>query len=234
MVQTTATTTIDDAHSAKGWPQHHRPIATRRCRMQDGTRLRPRWRLRIRCMRVLDHLRWAKLYQAQPGAGTDRGRAAPRVVCGSVALDDATGVYHMYYSHMANHCPLSAWQHNSEVWHATSTTPEGPYTPHDRVMAAFAHNPTVRRAPDGTWLIYHIGGGPRPPMQNCTSPGPARILTSIAQARRLQSGVGATNVAPIVSYASSPNGPWKQLHVAGLTNEEFNNPAPEYCPTARL
>jgi hypothetical protein len=72
---------------------------------------------------------------------------------------------------MTGHCGLNAWQHNSAIRHLTSSTPEGPYTPHEIILAPFAHNPTVQRATDGTYLIFHIGDGTsghRPPYTNCS------------------------------------------------------------------
>ena len=35
--------------------------------------------------------------------------------------------YYMYAAEMANNCPLSSWQYNSQVVVASSKNPEGPY-----------------------------------------------------------------------------------------------------------
>ena len=39
----------------------------------------------------------------------------------------ADGIYHMYATVMANSCGLDAWRPNSQIGHATSRTPGGPY-----------------------------------------------------------------------------------------------------------
>ena len=59
---------------------------------------------------------------------------------------------------MANHCGLNSWKSNSVVAMSKSAAVEGPYTFEATLLPAFAHNPTVRRAGDGTFLIYFIGG----------------------------------------------------------------------------
>ena len=61
---------------------------------------------------------------------------------------------------MANHCPLGSWTQNSIVARSVSTTasPLGPYAFAEELLPPFAHNPTVRKAPDGTYFIFFIGG----------------------------------------------------------------------------
>ena len=60
---------------------------------------------------------------------------------------------------MANTCGVGSWIPNSMIRHATSTTPLGPFTPQEIVLAPYAHNPVPVRAPDGTYLIFKIGCG---------------------------------------------------------------------------
>ncbi len=69
---------------------------------------------------------------------------------------------------MENDCSLATWKTNSRIIRATSQTPDGPYAYAQTIRAPFAHNPTIRRAPDGTYLLYHIGGWPTVP-SNCSS-----------------------------------------------------------------
>jgi hypothetical protein len=61
-----------------------------------------------------------------------------------------------------------AVQHNSAISRAVSFGgPGGPYKAVGAVVESpFAHNPTIHQAPDGTYVIYHIGDGQthsRPP-----------------------------------------------------------------------
>ena len=58
---------------------------------------------------------------------------------------------------MLNSCGMSTWSTNSVIRHAVANSPEGPFEPKEIVMSAFAHNPTAVKAPDGNYLIYHIG-----------------------------------------------------------------------------
>ena len=49
----------------------------------------------------------------------------------------------------------------SHVVHAVSASALGPFmklpAPRDVVLPTFAHNPTIRRHPDGTYLLFFIG-----------------------------------------------------------------------------
>ena len=85
----------------------------------------------------------------------------------SVCLDfvcnqeDGTG-YNLFHAQMVGGCGLSSWTYNSIVAMSTSTTGkvEGPYEFTREVLPHFAHNPTIRKAADGTYVIYFIGGWP--------------------------------------------------------------------------
>jgi len=143
--------------------------------------------------------------------------------------------YHMYAAEIANHCGLNTWGQNSIIVHATSNTPEGPFTRQDQVMNYFSHNPTVLIAPDNTILIYHIGnggGGTNP--QKCTNGStPSSFLTPTPHVQ----GAGDFNVL----YSNSPNGPWQSLGnlgsrcdgsttVQGYFCDSTDNPAPFVNP----
>jgi hypothetical protein len=63
---------------------------------------------------------------------------------------------------MANECGLSAWTKGSQVVHATAPTPLGPFTRApvaSVVVAPWAHNPQVIRAPEGKYVIFTLGDG---------------------------------------------------------------------------
>jgi hypothetical protein len=66
--------------------------------------------------------------------------------------------YHGFVAEMANECGLGAWTKGSQVIHATSPTPTGPYTrvPGDPVVPAWSHNPQQIVAPDGTHVILCV------------------------------------------------------------------------------
>ena len=72
----------------------------------------------------------------------------------------ANGTWNLIHAQMKNHCPLGSWTTNSIVARSVSTTgkPEGPYAFAEELLPPFAHNPTIRQAEDGTYVIFFIGG----------------------------------------------------------------------------
>mmetsp|Transcript_11041 Transcript_11041/g.22001 ORF Transcript_11041/g.22001 Transcript_11041/m.22001 type:complete len:391 (+) Transcript_11041:43-1215(+) len=78
---------------------------------------------------------------------------------GSIIQDPDDGLYHMFVSRLAGHCGLNAWAHNSEVVRATSNDPEGPFEYAETVLPFFAHGPSVRQMPDGSFMLMHLGCG---------------------------------------------------------------------------
>ena len=77
---------------------------------------------------------------------------------GTIVADPGGGYYHMFVSRMAGHCGLNAWQQNSEIIHATSVDPVGPYLYNRTLLPTFAHGPSVRKTSDG-YMLMHLGCG---------------------------------------------------------------------------
>ena len=76
-------------------------------------------------------------------------------------------MFHMFAAVFAGHGGLSSWTSQSQVLHAVADTPEGPFVPTKDgpkgdgiIVAPEAHNPTVVRANDGTYLLFSIGHSP--------------------------------------------------------------------------
>ena len=91
---------------------------------------------------------------------------------GSIVLDPVGGLYHMYVAEMMNECPLSTWGETSRCTHATSATPEGPYSFADVSVANWCHNPHIVRFNNGSmdfYALFHIGGGTGGSTKNCTA-----------------------------------------------------------------
>jgi hypothetical protein len=59
---------------------------------------------------------------------------------------------------MANHCSLGSWTTNSIVARSVSDDLNGPYQFEQEVLPPFAHNPTIRKLANGTYVIWFIGG----------------------------------------------------------------------------
>lgn len=76
--------------------------------------------------------------------------------CSSV-VRDSSGLYHMFASRFAKHCGLGSYTTNSEIVHAVATDPLGPFTERGLVVPADAHNATIFRDRDGSWLLFYFG-----------------------------------------------------------------------------
>eukprot|EP00456_Euglypha_rotunda_P039409 TRINITY_DN30369_c0_g1_i2.p1 TRINITY_DN30369_c0_g1~~TRINITY_DN30369_c0_g1_i2.p1 ORF type:complete len:168 (-),score=18.36 TRINITY_DN30369_c0_g1_i2:20-523(-) len=81
----------------------------------------------------------------------------------------------MWIAEMDKGCGLTSWQRNSQIRHVTSTNISGPYERQEVIVPVWSHNPIVLTAPDGTFVLYHIGNGESSgeytcPGENGTSP----------------------------------------------------------------
>ncbi|MBL4699737.1 MAG: glycoside hydrolase family protein [Phycisphaeraceae bacterium] len=132
------------------------------------------------------------------------------VWCGSVVADDQ-GKYHMYASSWSKELAFSPhWLTNSQVIHAVSDTPQGPYEFESVALeprgegfwdGRMTHNPTVHRHPDGRYILYYTGttyDAPFPTPQTPASPKLSKI-----EARGNQR-IG-------IAIADNPNGPWQRF-----------------------
>eukprot|EP00051_Salpingoeca_urceolata_P010074 m.122744 g.122744 ORF g.122744 m.122744 type:complete len:407 (-) comp16574_c0_seq2:462-1682(-) len=135
----------------------------------------------------------------------------------------ADGLYHLFVAQMELHCPLHNWGSNSAIIRATSTKPNGPFVYQQTIVAPFAHNPTIRQAPDGTFVLFFIGGAPSTPV-NCSGNSTFSVGVSSSIA---------------VAWASSVTGPWQQARV-NFTNPSailaggFTNPSPHFLPNGTV
>ena len=134
------------------------------------------------------------------------------VWCGSaIAGDD--GQYHLYASRWPRALAFSPhWLTNSEVVHATSPTPEGPYTFSSIVLpprgaehwdGRMTHNPTIHRAPgkDGPYLLYYTGTTYEGPTPTPESPEPADSPRPTESRNNQRVGLAT---------APTPFGPWSR------------------------
>ena len=117
--------------------------------------------------------------------------------------------YHMFVAEMVNGCGMQTWATNSIIRHAVAAHPEGPYTAAEVVMPPFAHNPTAIRAPDGTYLIYHIGCGTlnkgNKPCTDCADGASGPTCKGTGEA------VACNSTTTNILYSQSLDGPWEQV-----------------------
>ena len=138
---------------------------------------------------------------------------------GSVAKMGDT--YHLFVSEMSDECGMATWQSNSFVRHATAAAPEGPFRARERVMSQFSHNPTIARAPDGTFVLYHVGCG-TPERARCTAcAGGVTSASCLGAAFAEANGLPCTGNVTNVLYASSLDGPWDSLNAAVVPSAEM-------------
>jgi alpha-L-fucosidase len=132
------------------------------------------------------------------------------VWCGTV-VKGANGRYHHYASRWPRGLPFGPhWLTNSEVVHAVSATPEGPYQFTDVALPArgeqwwdgqMSHNPVVRRVGE-RYVLYYTGTtyrGVRP------SPGNPTTETSPL---KLEAHRGERIG---IAIADAPDGPWQRF-----------------------
>jgi hypothetical protein len=120
----------------------------------------------------------------------------------------------MYVSRMSGFCGLNCWQGNSEIAHAVSDTPLGPFTLSEIILPYFAHGPTIHQLADGTMVLFHLGcstpGHSVPDHPPCTCPD--RNGTSATEILPSPNPLAACSSDYIsLDSAPSPNGPWTSL-----------------------
>ena len=142
-----------------------------------------------------------RLAPAEPGSGVI---AWPTSSWGGVAVGDPDNarLFHFFYSRFVGGCGLTCWVNASECVRAEGPTPAGPFVDAAVVLGVFCHNPTVRRAPDGTYVLFHIGQEDPGRALNCSSS--AETCASNRPPRRPTEGRG------FLTYCSAPHptGPW--------------------------
>ncbi|MRT93800.1 glycoside hydrolase family protein [Ancylomarina sp. 16SWW S1-10-2] len=133
-------------------------------------------------------------------------------VWGSSVIKGDDGNYHMYASRWPKYLPFHpGWMIGSEIVHAVSHTPEGPYTFVDVALGArgsqfwdgrSCHNPKIVRY-KGEYILYYMGS--THPFEDITEQN-ADELTLDSKwciAARWRKRIG-------IATSKSPNGPWKR------------------------
>lgn len=120
--------------------------------------------------------------------------------CGSAVKGD-DGKYHMFYSRWPRKLGHFAWVTHSEVAHAVSDSPFGPWKHHDVTLSprgtnfwdgSCTHNPTILRM-RGKYYLYYMGNY-----------GDGVVRLPLNWEHRNHQRIG-------VAVADSPNGPWQRF-----------------------
>ena len=99
----------------------------------------------------------------------------------------------------------------------------GPYSPREIIMMPFAHNPTAVRAPDGTYLIYHIGCGTPNGGKPCTD-CKGGVTGKTCHGNPRGEMVACNNVTTNILHSQSVEGPWSQLNAPIVYSATMGHP----------
>ena len=142
-------------------------------------------------------------------------------------------------------CGLGTWKYDSTVAYATSKTALGPYEyvnmalppcaqAKDGQPCGYNTNPELRRHPDGTWLLFTLGG---PPLGNLTALCDAPCSGSKGNHPKIGRNASLTRACSLgdteclmadgcpveqiqLRYAKQPAGPWQTLTGANERRDE--------------
>ena len=131
-------------------------------------------------------------------------------VWGSAVVKGDDNLYHMYASRWPKSLPFHpGWMVASEIVHAVSETPEGPYKFSDVALGArgaqffdgrSAHNPRVLRHKD-LYVMFYMGS--THPFAEISNPDTLTLRSPYATVARSNKRIG-------IATSTSPYGPWKR------------------------
>ena len=125
------------------------------------------------------------------------------------------GKYHLFYSRWKKEYSFYGWLTHSEVAHATSKNPSGPWTYKETVLkgrgdkywdAISAHNPKIKYF-EGKYYLYYISTN----MRNQPITNEALVETSKVGYSHPNWKILRPNQRTGVAISNSINGPWKRL-----------------------
>ena len=164
---------------------------------------------------------------------------------GTIAKEAAQSRYHLYVAEWANHCAMTyaTWPAQVNIRHATSNSPNGPWTPAEVVLSG-AGNPVYVRAVDGAHLIYFTGV-PQPfsgcpPQRNCTlgANSTPPIWTghecSGYASRSSHGGSYHGGDGIHLAHSRSLDGPWAVVLDVPLPAADTTNPGPTILPNGTI
>jgi hexosaminidase len=163
---------------------------------------------------------------------------------GASIVKDETGVYHLFEDVVCQDFSPGFHELNSNIQHATSSSPTGPFAPVGFVVGAATADghtsicPRIQRAPDGTWLLYHIAMSPttmtkRTQPANCSGYRPLTLQERRQRRQRLHVGsprldglpkCDPTNNETIrIAHSRSLSGPWELTYFVGNNGSSYWN-----------
>ena len=126
-------------------------------------------------------------------------------IWGASLVKDDDGLYHMFYSRWKKELGW-VWETHSEIAHAVSESPFGPFTHKDVALpirgaeywdGLCTHNPTVHKF-NGKYYLYYMG-----------NTGDGKIYSKPGKIKL--NPIHRNNQRIGVAVADNPNGPWKRF-----------------------
>ena len=159
----------------------------------------------------------------------------------------AQGSYHVFGTEIVKGCQIGDFLTNSQVVHATSATPLGPYSVNTTWLEPFAHTPRAWPGPNNSLLLAYVGrqfvpptgqrdcaaeeeaaagGGAKPPTTQQTTVGARGEARAPFQQRNAQC------LGLMVAQSSSGNvsGPWSHRFVYDPSYAEWYGRLDESSP----
>eukprot|EP01050_Picozoa_sp_SAG11_P017004 SAG11_NODE_2393_length_3409_cov_1.781269_3_plen_346_part_00 len=151
-----------------------------------------------------------------------------------VLFDEQSQKWHGWASEMMHGCGINAWETNSQIVHVTAPAPTGPFTRQDVFAPPFAHEPDVVRDPsNGKWVMTYsaynsvsavvAGQGYDAPTlaaavcTNCTNGASPPQGSPGCPFQRGRPASMSHAMIQMLAVADSPDGPWHQVELHGLT-----------------
>ncbi|MCM4155773.1 glycoside hydrolase family protein [Gramella sp. AN32] len=137
---------------------------------------------------------------------------------GGSVIKDKKGKYHLFYSRWKREYTFNAWLTFSEIAHAVSETPTGPWKYKETILKGkdngnwdeiTAHNPKIKYF-NGNYYLYYIAtnlGGEEYTHRDL-------ISLSTASLKNKKRGILRKNQRTGVAVSKSINGPWKRMDKA--------------------
>jgi hypothetical protein len=153
--------------------------------------------------------------------------------------DESTQQWHGWASEMVNECGINVWNVNSQIVHIVSNDSTGPFHKVDVFARPFAHEPSVKRGPNGEWVMlysaynditqshstFHKGYNSSTTNEwkhvVCTNCSQGACLSPVnSSGCPFQRGKPESLNHPYIqmmSIASTPYGPWKHVEISPLS-----------------
>ena len=156
-----------------------------------------------------------------------------------ILWDENTQQWHGWASEMVNECGINAWNANSQIIHIVSNDSTGPFHKVDVFARPYAHEPSVKRGPNGEWVMLYSAYNDITQIHSASHKGYNSsatnewkhvVCTNCSQGACLspvnssgcpfQRGMPHSLNHPYVqmmAIASTPYGPWTHIEIPSLT-----------------